>query len=95
MDDAEANETRVLPDATRTRESLSTTFDPSRPIRLFVGRSLRSTRANSEIGFVKEMDDLGEPTSICSPDKYGYLEHLLTFKDKCKPNDKSLKKQVR
>ena len=50
---------------------------------------------NKEFDSVKKMKDSSESLLPYVPAKYGYLEHIQSYKHLCNPNDESLKKKVR
>ncbi|CAF3893327.1 unnamed protein product [Rotaria sordida] len=95
MDNLESDEARVLPEKTRKKSSFSgNTLNLARPLRFLVNHQ-RSSKGNSNAAFVHQMDTMDESTFSISPPTYGNLEHIQSFKPLCKPDDKSLPKEVR
>lgn len=80
MSEFDHDKIRVLPDY-EAKRTVSAISTPRRSNRLFVGRSRRSANTDSK--------------KTSTQTEYGYLEHILSYRDLCKPNDKSLKKNVR
>ena len=95
MADSELDSIQVLPEKDVTKSSLKSTTKRSGPFRLFARRPQRSTRTNKEAQLVKETENLGEPLSSDSSARYGYLEHIQSYKGLCEPKDKPHKKKVR
>ncbi|CAF0756770.1 unnamed protein product [Rotaria sordida] len=95
MDNLESDEARVLPEKTRKKSSFSgNTLNLARPLRFLVNHQ-RPSKGNSNAAFVHQMDTMDESTFSISPPTYGNLEHIQSFKPLCKPDDKSLPKEVR
>ena len=95
MADAEPELIQVVSDNDRTPSLLKTTTKRSGPFRLFARHPQQSTRTNTEAQLVKETENLSEPLASDSSAKYGYLEHIQSYKGLCTPKDKPHKKKVR
>lgn len=88
MSEFDDDQSRIL-SGYEPNQTVSTTSNSRRPSRLFVGRSRRPTNN------VDKNESNVDCEKTLTQTKYGYLEHILSYRDLCKPNDKSLKKNVR
>jgi hypothetical protein len=82
----------------RTETESSTNNNISNSIQtlfLSVGPRQRILTTNSNADFTMEMKESNESTSSVPPNRYGYLEHIQTYKPLCRFNDKSLPRKVR
>ena len=95
MDDTKAFEMGAPASRDRKRSSAIVPLNPDRPLRLFTVRRKRASRENNEAHFLGEADHSNDVASPDPSTDYGYLKHIQSFKDLCKPEDKSLKKKVR
>lgn len=95
MDDKETFEAAVSADQARKRSSANKAANRDRPLRLLTNHRLRASSENHGTRHSQEIDHSSEPTPSDTRTDYGYLEHIRSFKDLCKPEDKSLKKNIR
>lgn len=89
MSEFEDDEIRVLPDRQSDPAPRLPPSNPKRSTHLFVGRSRRGKNTHNNEAYVDDTEKNAKKST------YGYLEHILTYRDSCTPNDKSLKKSVR
>ncbi|CAF1946642.1 unnamed protein product [Rotaria magnacalcarata] len=95
MDMSTVEETRLVSGIDPLRFPSNKPIDSSESVPLFADGAGKSYPVNVEDSTVKEMD---EPNASLLPRpivKYGYLEHIQSYKSSCTPDDKSLPEKVR
>ena len=88
------SEAAVSTDQARRRSSTNQAVNRDRPLRLLTHHRHRVSSENHGTRHSQDISHSKESTPP-SPSDYGYLEHIRSFKDLCKPDDKSLKKKIR
>lgn len=95
MDLSTVEKTHLISGIDSSRFPPNNSMDSTEFTVLFVHDARRSSSVNMEDNSVKEVDASNGSALSRSQSKYGYLEHIQSYKQFCTPDDKSLPEKVR